>query len=56
MNRLLTAREAAGELKVSVRTLRQRIYDGELPAGKEGNRIRIRQSDLDRYIQTQVMR
>ncbi len=48
---VLTAREAAAELGVSLATVRRRVADGSLPAYRLGNRpgaaVRIRRADLD---------
>lgn len=56
MNQLLTLREVAAHLKLSTRTVRERIHHGDLRAGKDGRQIRVRQADLERYIEAQVMR
>ena len=49
--KLLTAREAAEILKVRKNTVYDMIKRGDLKASKLGKQIRIRQEDLDFYIQ-----
>ncbi|MCK6460276.1 MAG: helix-turn-helix domain-containing protein [Planctomycetes bacterium] len=50
--RLLTAREAADRLAVSLRTLRTIIGQGELPVVRVGIRgLRIHPEDLHRFIE-----
>ncbi|WP_082080076.1 helix-turn-helix domain-containing protein [Williamsia herbipolensis] len=48
---VLTAREAAAEIGVSLATIRRRVADGSLPAhrvgGRPGAAVRIRRADLD---------
>lgn len=46
-NELYTVTEAANLLRVSVRTIRQMIRDGELRAAKVGKEYRIRKSDIE---------
>jgi excisionase family DNA binding protein len=48
--RLLTIDEGAETLNVSVRTLRRRISQGELPVIRDGRIVRIQPEDLRRYI------
>lgn len=45
---LLTIKEAAEYVDVSVGTIRNRIRGGWLHAGRNGNVIRIKKSDLDK--------
>lgn len=45
---LLSYAEAAARAQVSEKTLRRRVADGDLPAVREGTRIRIRPADVDR--------
>jgi excisionase family DNA binding protein len=47
--RLLTI-EGAEMLNVSVRTLRRRVSQGELPVIRDGRIVRIQPDDLRRYI------
>lgn len=50
--RLLTAREAADRLAVSLRTLRTITSEGALPVVRVGARgLRIHPEDLDRFIE-----
>lgn len=50
--RLLTAREAADRLAVSLRTLRTIISQGALPVVRVGARgLRVHPEDLDRFIE-----
>ena len=51
MDEFLTVDEIAGLLKVNPQTVRDRIDRDELPAVRVGQRrIRIRRSDLDRFL------
>ena len=45
---LLTIKEAAKYVDVSVGTIYNRIRGGWLPTGRNGNIIRIKKSDLDK--------
>ena len=47
---LLTAREAADYLRLSVGTLYNLVSKGRLLPGRAGNRLRFRRKDLDRYL------
>ena len=49
--KLLTAKEAAEILKVKKNTVYDMIKRGDLKASKLGKQLRIRQEDLDVYIQ-----
>ena len=49
--KLLTAKEAAEILKVRKNTVYDMIKRGDLKASKLGKQLRIRQEDLDFYIQ-----
>ena len=49
--KLLTAKEAAEILKVRKNTVYDMIKRGNLKASKLGKQLRIRQEDLDFYIQ-----
>jgi excisionase family DNA binding protein len=48
---LLTAGEVAGTMRVSTMTVYRMIMGGELPAIRVGRGYRIRQSDVDRYLE-----
>jgi excisionase family DNA binding protein len=50
-NRALTLREAAEILCVCVRTVRREIERGALVAFRVGRSLRIRMSELQRYIE-----
>jgi len=53
MNSLLTAKEVAGQLKVSQNTIYELALAGKLPAikvGARGGRYRFRQEDVDSYL------
>lgn len=47
---LLTVKETAGILNVSVKTLQRRISNCKLPVIRDGNVIRVRPEDLRAYI------
>lgn len=47
---VLLIREAAREARVSERTLRRHIKDGDLRATHIGRCLRIRRSELDRWL------
>jgi excisionase family DNA binding protein len=49
--RLLTLAEAAGLLQVSIRTLQRMIRSKRLPAFKVGGQWRIRESQLQQWIE-----
>jgi len=48
----LTIAQAAAELGISVSTLQKRIKAGLIATRKEGREVRIRRSELQRYIQS----
>lgn len=52
---LLTAAEVADELRVSTMTIYRLIRSGELPAVRVGRNYRVRSSDLERYLSSQVV-
>jgi excisionase family DNA binding protein len=52
---LLTAGEVADLLRVSTMTVYRLIRGGELPAVRVGRSYRVRQADLDTYLQTQLV-
>ena len=47
---LLTIKEVADRLAVSVRTVRRLIDDGELPPHRMGRMVRVSVDDLKRYV------
>jgi excisionase family DNA binding protein len=52
---LLTAGEVADLLRVSTMTVYRLIRGGDLPAVRVGRSYRVRQSDLDGYLQSQLV-
>jgi excisionase family DNA binding protein len=48
--RLLTLKEAAEVLRVSIKTLQRRISAGQLSAIRDGRMLRITLSEIERYI------
>lgn len=52
---LLTADEVAEMLRVSTMTVYRLIRRGELPAVRVGRSYRVRQQDLDGYLDGQVV-
>jgi excisionase family DNA binding protein len=52
--RLLTLPDAAEQLACSLATLKRRIRAGQLPVFRDGRLIRVRQQDLDHYIQRRI--
>jgi excisionase family DNA binding protein len=54
-DRLLTAGEVADTLRVSTMTIYRLIRRGELPAVRVGRNYRVRASDLDDYLEQQVV-
>jgi excisionase family DNA binding protein len=55
-DRLLTVGEVAGTMRVSNMTVYRLIKSGELPAVRVGKNYRIRESDVDRYLQERTVR
>ncbi len=49
---LLTVSEVAQSLRISETTVREMCKRGELPAVRVGKHYRIKQADLDAYLQT----
>jgi excisionase family DNA binding protein len=47
---LLTLKEAAAILRISIKTLRRRIAAGQLSAIRDGRMLRITLAELERYI------
>jgi excisionase family DNA binding protein len=52
---LLTAAEVADQLRVSTMTIYRLIRSGELPAVRVGRNYRVRRSELDAYLESQVV-
>lgn len=52
---LLTAAEVAEQLRVSTMTVYRLIRSGELPAVRVGRNYRVRDPDLEAYLQAQVV-
>lgn len=52
---LLTLRQAAERLQVSMSTIRRRVDEGEIPVVRIGRNIRVRPEDLEEYIETHVV-
>ncbi len=52
---MLTADEVAAILRVSTMTVYRLIRSGELPAVRVGRTYRIREEDLDAYVESQVV-
>ena len=50
-DRLLTAGEVAGTMRVSTMTVYRMIKGGQLPAIRVGRGYRIRQSEVERYLE-----
>lgn len=56
MNDLLTVAEVAEMLRVSTMTVYRLIRTGELPAVRVGRSYRVKQADLERYLEEQMVR
>jgi excisionase family DNA binding protein len=52
---LLTAAEVADQLRVSTMTIYRLIRRGELPAVRVGRNYRVREADLEAYLDGQVV-
>ena len=48
--RLLTLQDTADILNSSMKTLRRRIEEGQLPVIRDGRMLRVHPADLERYI------
>ncbi|MBI4712960.1 MAG: helix-turn-helix domain-containing protein [Planctomycetes bacterium] len=55
MSTLITVKEAANDLRVSIYTVWRLIRNGRLPAAKVGGQWRIDRDALDLYIKSQAM-
>jgi excisionase family DNA binding protein len=54
--RLLTVREVADTMRVSNMTVYRLIRAGELPAIRVGKHFRIRENELNDYLESQTVR
>jgi excisionase family DNA binding protein len=54
--RLLTLPEAAAELSCSLATVKRRVATGTLPVVRDGRLVRMRATDLERYLLEHVER
>lgn len=54
-DQLWTAAEVAERLRVSTMTIYRLIRSGELPAVRIGRNYRVRQEDLEAYLEDQVV-
>lgn len=52
----LSVKDVAQQLGVDIKTIYRLIRKGDLPAGKIGNVYRLRQSDVDSYVERQFER
>jgi excisionase family DNA binding protein len=52
----LTIAQAARYLGISEKTIRRRIDARDIPVFRDGGIIRIKRSDLDRYINDRIIR
>ncbi len=50
--RFLTVQEVADQLRVSSMTVYRLIKSGELPAVRVGRSFRVREPDVDRYLES----
>lgn len=53
---LLTVAEVAGAMRVSNMTVYRLIKSGELPAVRVGKNYRLRESDLERFLEERSVR
>ena len=53
---LLTLPEVAEELSCSLATVKRRVSSGALPVVRDGRIVRVRTSDLERYLLERVER
>jgi excisionase family DNA binding protein len=51
MNRLLTVREVAEVLRCAESTVYRAIQGGRLPAWRYGRMVRVREADLERFVE-----
>jgi excisionase family DNA binding protein len=56
MKDLLTVAEVAEMLRVSTMTVYRLIRTGELPAVRVGRSYRVKKTDLERYLDEQMVR
>jgi len=50
-DRWMSSKEASGSLHISVRTLYRLIDDGEIAAFKIGRGIRLKEADVDAFVE-----
>ena len=55
MANLLNLREASGELKVSIHTLRSWIYQRRVPFVHLGRRVLLRREDMEAFVNKNVI-
>lgn len=55
-HRLLTVREVADAMRVSTMTVYRLIRAGQIPAIRVGKHFRIREADLDQYLEVRMVR
>jgi len=53
-DKILVLNEVAEILRMSVKTARRRISNKEIPAFKEGGRVCVLMSELDKYLQRKI--
>ena len=53
---LLTVREVADSMRVSTMTVYRLIRSGALPAIRVGKHFRIRENELNAYLESQIVR
>lgn len=55
-HRLLTVREVADAMRVSTMTVYRQIRAGQIPAIRVGKHFRIREADLEEYLEVRMVR
>lgn len=56
MDELLTVREVAERLKLTEKSVRRYISEGKLPAVKLGRVLRVREADLETFVEERQVR
>lgn len=51
---LLTLSEVAARMSCSVATVKRRVRSGDLPAMRDGRLVRVRETDLERYVAERI--
>lgn len=51
MVRLLTTKEVAAQMRLSVKEVQRRARSGEIPGHKDGRRTMFLESEIDRFLQ-----